>query len=702
MDSLLHSLGEALCSPVLQLFDPGKRVFAPFLLAACLLGLLLHAPMRSTAQRLRELFSPAIYLHPSARLDFKLLWVKALLRATLLAPLIVSALAITQHVHLTLRSTLGAPPILTLSPLAIGLLSTLVLFLCDDLSHFLLHYFMHRIPWLWALHKVHHSAEVLTPFSLYRIHPLEGLLSQLRGALVVGSVTGVMVYLFGPRLYSFELLGVDAIGFLWSLCGANLRHSHVFLRYGPRWEQALLSPAQHQLHHSAQAEHSDRNFGTVLAIWDRLFGTLLTTTDAVPPRFGLTDTTVQPYPTVKSALLTPLQEILQMLTMDRKKIAAHFRTVLGLGSILLLLGCTSSKRLDRAALLQSIGEASLLAYRGFEAEAAILAKTTSEDTQSPSEASRKAWQSAMAAWQKVEQFQIGPLASAPSPGAQGLRNKIYIFPEQNRCLIDQQLVSRLYEGELFAAATDESKGLGALEYLLFYQGTDNGCSADTAINATGSWAALSQDELKVRKRAYAKAAAAEVLIHARELLSAWEKDKGNFLTQLASAGQGSQVFATQQAALNAVSDGLFYLEVVSKDRKLAQPLGLKNCTKMLCPEFVESPWADQGKEHLRNNLLGFRALFVGGTVSPDALGFDDLLKSVGAEEVSSRVLREVDGAQAAIQQLGDKTLSQALQADSMSVLRIHDALKLVTDTLKQDFTTALAIQPPRRVEGDHD
>jgi hypothetical protein len=38
----------------------------------------------------------------------------------------------------------------------------------------------------------------------------------------------------------------------------------------------------------------------------------------------------------------------------------------------------------------------------------------------------------------------------------------------------------------------------------------------------------------------------------------------------------------------------------------------------------------------------------------------------------------------------------------MSVLRIHDALKLVTDTLKQDFTTALAIQPPRRVEGDHD
>ncbi len=702
MSAWLDILRDALLSPVLQLFDPGKRVFAPFLFVAWLIGLLVHAPIRASLRRLCRPLWFVRDVHPSARLDIKLLWAKSILRATLLAPLFVSTIGIAQIVQLWLRQHLGAPPLWSLSPVTIGCLSTLVLFLCDDLSHFLLHYLMHRIPALWALHKLHHSAEVLTPFSLYRTHPVEGLLSQVRGALIVGGVTGFLVYVFGPKLYSFELLGVDAVGFVWSLLGANLRHSHVFLGYGPHWERFLLSPAQHQLHHSAQPEHEDRNFGTVLAIWDRLFGTLLISTGCRPPRFGLRGTPIQPYQTVWSALIIPLKECVRMLMLNTKASKLSQRTIALTAVLALQIGCTSSKRLDRAALLQSFGDAAIASYRGFESEAVVLAQTLSDGTPFPSESAMSAWKSAMAAWQKAEQFQFGPLASAPSPGAHGLRNKIYVFPEQNRCLIDQQIVSKLYEGELFAAATDESKGLGALEYLLFYQGSDNGCPADATINTTGAWAALTPDELKSRKRAYAKAMAADILLHARALLSAWEKDKGNFLQQLVSAGQGSQTFATQQAAVNAVSDGLFYVEVVSKDRKLAQPLGLKNCTQTLCPESMESPWADQGKEHLRQNLIGFRALFTGGSGAQEGLGFDDLLKSVGAEDVSSRVLRELDGAQSAIQQLGDKSLAQALQADSMSVLRVHDALKLVCDTLKQDFTTALAIQPPRRVEGDHD
>jgi len=702
MSAWLDILRDALLSPVLHLFDPGKRVFAPFLLAAWLIGLLVHAPIRATVRHFCAPLGLVRKVHPSVRLDFKLLWAKSILRATLMAPLFVSTIATTQVVQLWLRQTLGAPPPLSLSPVVVGGLSTLVLFLFDDLSHFLLHYLMHRIPALWALHKLHHSAEVLTPFSLYRTHPIEGLLSQMRGAVVVGSVTGALVYLFGPKLYSFELLGVDAVGFVWSLCGANLRHSHVFLRYGARWERLLLSPAQHQLHHSAQPEHADRNFGTVLAIWDRLFGTLLLSAGSSPPRFGLLNTPIQPFQTVWSALIIPLQESLRMLIANTKPPNLPRRIVALIAILAIQIGCTSSKRIDRAALLQSFGDTAMFTYRGFETEAVVLAQTLGDGTPFPSETSKTAWKKAMAAWQKAEQFQFGPLASAPSSGAQGLRNKIYVFPDQNRCLIDQQIVSKLYEGELFAAATDESKGLGALEYLLFHQGADNGCPADSTINTTGAWSALTPDELKARKRAYAKATAADILVHARALVFAWERDKGNFIQQLVSAGQGSQTFATQQAAVNAVSDGLFYVEVVSKDRKLAQPLGLKNCTKTLCLESLESPWADQGKDHLRQNLIGFRALFVGGSGGQEGLGFDDLLKSVGAEAVSARVLREVDGAQAALQQLGDKTLSQALQTDSMSVLRVHDSLKLVCDTLKQDFTTALAIQPPRRVEGDHD
>ncbi len=78
----------------------------------------------------------------------------------------------------------------------------------------------------------HHSAEVLTPLSLYRTHPVEALLNGARSALSVGLVTGLFAWSFGPALRAWEILGVDAIGFVWTLFGANLRHSHVWLSYG--------------------------------------------------------------------------------------------------------------------------------------------------------------------------------------------------------------------------------------------------------------------------------------------------------------------------------------------------------------------------------------------------------------------------------------------------------------------------------------
>lgn len=698
--TLIAPLTDALTAPATMLLDPAKRVFAPFLLVAVLIGLVRSAPKQKPWRQLSALLSPAVCLHPSALLDYKLLWVKAVLKATLLAPLFVSVITITQQVHRGLHTLCGPPPLLTMPPLLLGLLSTLILFLIDDFSHFALHLLMHRIPILWTLHKVHHSAEVLTPFSLYRTHPLEGILSGLRGALTMGTATGCLIYLFGSQLYCFELLGVDAIGFVWSLCGANLRHSHVFLSYGARIEQWLISPAQHQLHHSAASAHHDRNFGTVLAVWDRLFGTHLSAHNQTPPRFGLEGPLSQPYPTVMAALLRPLQETAIMLYTILRRYRSALRTGIGLSVLLCLIGCTSSKRIDRAALLTSLGEAALTSYRGFEQEAILLAQAIEQDQEAPSLASQRAWKRAMAAWQQVELFQFGPLASAPSAGGLGLRNKIYAFPDQSRCVIDQQLVSRIYEGELFPATAESGRGLGALEYLLFYKGTDNGCAADAPINAMGTWAALSVTELQKRKVAYAKAAVADLLTQVRTLLSAWEK--GNFLIQLASAGQGSVVYATQQAALNSVSEALFYLEITVKDRKLAQSLGLRDCTKPLCPEALESQWADADREHLQNNLTGFRTLFLGGRESPAALGFDDLLRSVSADDVTNRILRDIDGAQAVIAQLGDQSLSQKLQSDSMSVLRIYDAIKLLTDSLKQDFTAALSIAPPRRVEGDHD
>jgi sterol desaturase/sphingolipid hydroxylase (fatty acid hydroxylase superfamily) len=125
-----------------------------------------------------------------------------------------------------------------------------------------------------------------------------------------GVVTGVFVYFFGAGLQLFELLGANAFVVAAHLVGDNLRHSHVALRY-PDWlERILISPAQHQYHHTLDG--SRRNYGGVLALWDFLFGSLHLSTRNDTYRFGIEDPLG--HRTVAGLLLTPLSEILSKFT----------------------------------------------------------------------------------------------------------------------------------------------------------------------------------------------------------------------------------------------------------------------------------------------------------------------------------------------------------------------------------------------------
>lgn len=84
----------------------------------------------------------------------------------------------------------------------------------------------------------------------------------------------------------FDLLGVNLFIFLFNVAGSNLRHSHICLRFG-KWELFFISPAQHQIHHSVQLKHFNKNFGSTLAIWDSLFNSLLLSKNEQVKAFGL-------------------------------------------------------------------------------------------------------------------------------------------------------------------------------------------------------------------------------------------------------------------------------------------------------------------------------------------------------------------------------------------------------------------------------
>lgn len=214
-------------------------------------------------------------------LDVQLLLARQLLAALGLIPSLASSFAIAFALVRWLdgfgRPAIDAPVWL------VGAAYTLALFIAWDVSRYVVHRAMHEIPALWAFHQVHHSAEVLNPLTFHRIHPLESVLYQLRGALVTGAVAGVFFWLFRGAAVEWTVLGVHGVGLVLNTVFGNLRHSHVWWSFG-RWERWFVSPAQHQLHH---AEHGPRvNYGTWLAVWDRLGGSL-ELADRPPERFGV-------------------------------------------------------------------------------------------------------------------------------------------------------------------------------------------------------------------------------------------------------------------------------------------------------------------------------------------------------------------------------------------------------------------------------
>jgi sterol desaturase/sphingolipid hydroxylase (fatty acid hydroxylase superfamily) len=287
----VSQLLDALAEPLGYFTDPQRRLHWLYLATALVLAGAVALRDRRRAAVGRPQPSPSlrrILFSRSTALDLQLLFGNSVARAVLLAPLVLTSLAAITEVARALARTFGHPTPSDAPAWAVMAGYTTALFVIDDLTRYLLHRAMHRLGPLWELHKLHHTAEVLTPLTLYRVHPVETALYMLRSALTIGLVTGVGYHLFPNQLGQLEVLGINAFAFAFSALGANLRHSHVWLSFGRRAEHLVVSPAQHQIHHSDDPRHHDRNFGTFLALWDWAGGTLWTTTaEREPLTFGV-------------------------------------------------------------------------------------------------------------------------------------------------------------------------------------------------------------------------------------------------------------------------------------------------------------------------------------------------------------------------------------------------------------------------------
>ncbi|MEP5612924.1 MAG: sterol desaturase family protein [Cyclobacteriaceae bacterium] len=133
----------------------------------------------------------------------------------------------------------------------------------DFVSQYSAHYLLHRVKWMWKLHMVHHSDTKVDATTGTRQHPIEFILRE--------SFAIATVVIFGmPVAYYLFYRMVTIFFTYWT-------HANIQL---PNWLDRTLSliiitPNAHKFHHHFERPWTDTNFGNVLSIWDRMFGTFV-------------------------------------------------------------------------------------------------------------------------------------------------------------------------------------------------------------------------------------------------------------------------------------------------------------------------------------------------------------------------------------------------------------------------------------------
>lgn len=139
--------------------------------------------------------------------------------------------------------------------------SALATLLAVELVSYWLHRAYHAIPFLWQFHAVHHSDTAPDVTTTHRHHP---------GEAVIGAIAALPTFwLLGP---SFE--SSVAVTIFWA---AVATFSHVNVSVGETAQRligwAIVTPDYHRVHHSADANYANTQFGTVIPLYDYLFGT---------------------------------------------------------------------------------------------------------------------------------------------------------------------------------------------------------------------------------------------------------------------------------------------------------------------------------------------------------------------------------------------------------------------------------------------
>jgi sterol desaturase/sphingolipid hydroxylase (fatty acid hydroxylase superfamily) len=166
-----------------------------------------------------------------------------------------------------------------------------------SLATYFIHRASHALPWLWRIHRVHHSDTALDLSTGLRNHPLE--LAIVAPALAAVTIAGGLDPL---TLFAYEAIALPFN--LWTHANLGLHP-----QLDRRLRLLLVTPAMHHVHHSARRAETDSNYGDLLSLWDRLFGTYaaLDRQALQAVRFGLGEAHDQKAANLAAQMLSPLR-----------------------------------------------------------------------------------------------------------------------------------------------------------------------------------------------------------------------------------------------------------------------------------------------------------------------------------------------------------------------------------------------------------
>lgn len=342
----------------------------------------------------------------------------------------------------------------------------------------------------------------------------------------------------------------------------------------------------------------------------------------------------------------------------------------------------------------------------------LLKKDCQSDKSDFSESIFEQWQKVSYSFHQVDALAMGPMLEKNS---QGLDTKIqlYSWPITNTCQIDKAVHELHFQKNQQATLPYNSKGLDAVEYLLYADKNKVTCNLK-AYPYLQNW--INLDNIQ---KFQSRCQTAAQLTHDLSALTAqldkkWDRKNGNYTKKLIDGS----ISGSLRQSINQISNSLFFIETI-KDQRLGIPTGKnkKECPSAPCLQGVENFKSELGLKSIQARLESFKIGFLGSKSNQEKFyGIDDYLNHFGHKEISERMFTKILSAEKNLNGLIAKgslnshllNLDNDLCQKSTSEIRhieicsLYEDIKAINTILKTEVLIALSLTAPPIYQGDND